>query len=170
MVVALCNLFQMANKGASQTFKYFPETRYVIDCTEFYVQKPSVPTSQRRTWSTYKSHNTFKAHVSTTLRGSFSFISPLWRCNASDSKMVQNSGYLEKLERDDDIMADRGFLVRDLLALRGATLNMPTFTHGRQIVKVQGLQLYNVQCSVAHRMGDIAPSRMNSFVYIHVHR
>ena len=30
-------------------------------------------------------------------------------------------------------MADRGFIIRDLLALRGATLNIPPFAHGRQL-------------------------------------
>ena len=30
-------------------------------------------------------------------------------------------------------MADRGFLIRDVLVLRGATLTIPLFAHGKQL-------------------------------------
>ena len=30
-------------------------------------------------------------------------------------------------------MADRGSLIRDLLTLKGATLNIPPFAHGKQL-------------------------------------
>lgn len=114
-------------------FKYFPRTRCIIDCTEFFIQRPSLPTSQRKTWSSYKSHNTFKALVAVTPRGSFCFISKLWTGSISDRKLVEVSGFLDHIEYNDDIMADRGFVIRDLLALRGATLNIPPFSHGKQM-------------------------------------
>ena len=41
-----------------------PCLRAIIDCTEFYIQKPSLPSSHRRTHSTYKSNNTFKLFIS----------------------------------------------------------------------------------------------------------
>ena len=41
--------------------------------------------------------------------------------------LTQKSGFLD-LENGDDIMADRGFLIRDLLALSGAT-----FAYGKQL-------------------------------------
>jgi len=114
-------------------FKYFPRTRCVIDCTEFYIQRPSLPTSQRKTWSSYKSHNTFKCLIAVTPRGSFSFVSHLWTGSISDRRLVERCGFLELLEPDDDVMADRGFVIRDLLALRGATLNIPPFACGKQL-------------------------------------
>lgn len=43
------------------------------------------------------------------------------------------SGFLELLEKGDDVMADRGFLIRDLVTLRNATLNIPPFAHGKQL-------------------------------------
>ncbi|XP_046575899.1 uncharacterized protein LOC124283907 [Haliotis rubra] len=46
----------------------------------------------------------------------------------SDRKIVQQSGFLDKLEYGDDIMADRGFLIRDLLTKRMCTLNIPPFS------------------------------------------
>lgn len=114
-------------------FKHFPKTRCIIDCTEFFVQKPSLPSAQRITYSSYKHHNTFKCLVGITPRGSFSFISNLFTGSISDKKIVEQSGFLDKVEYGDDIMADRGFLIRGELALKGATLNIPPFTMGKQM-------------------------------------
>ena len=119
---------EQIRQNLPKSFKYFPKTRAIIDCTEFYVQRPSLPSSQRKTWSSYKQHNTFKALVACTPRGYISFLSNLWTGNASDRKITMNCGFLDLLEAHDDIMADRGFCVRDALTLRMATLNMPPFT------------------------------------------
>ena len=114
-------------------FKHFPKTRVVIDCTEFYIQKPSLPSSQRVTWSQYKHHNTFKALIGISPSGAFTFISKLFTGCISDRRIVEESGFLDKLQYGDDIMADRGFLIRDLAARRYATLNIPPFAMGKQL-------------------------------------
>ena len=100
-------------------FKHFPKTRCIIDCTKFFVQKPSLPSAQRITYSSYKHHNTFKCLVGITPRGSFSFISNLFTGSISDKKIVEQSGFLDEVVYGDDIMADRGFLIRGELALKG---------------------------------------------------
>ncbi|XP_063436315.1 uncharacterized protein LOC134717752 [Mytilus trossulus] len=71
--------------------------------------------------------------VGITPRGSFSFISDLFTGSISDRKIVQDSCFLQKVEYGDDIMADRGFLIRGDLALKGATLNTPPFSMGKQM-------------------------------------
>ena len=114
-------------------FKPFPKTRVVIDCTEFFVQKPSLPSLQRLTWSSYKHHNTFKSLIGITPTGTFSFISKLFTGSISDKRIVEKSGFLDKLEYGDDVMADRGFLIRDLLARKFATLNIPPFSFNKQL-------------------------------------
>lgn len=116
-----------------KVFKCFPRTRAVIDCTEFFIQRPSLPSSQRVTWSSYKHHNTVKLLVSISPSGSFTFISKLWAGSASDKKIVEESGFLNNLEYGDDIMADRGFMISGALALKGCTLNIPPFTCGKQL-------------------------------------
>ena len=131
-------LISWANKeqitaNLPKAFKYFPKTRSIIDCTEFFIQKPSLPSSQRVTWSNYKHHNTLKALISISPTGSFTFISKLFTGSISDRRIVEESGYLEYLEHGDDIMADRGFLIRDLLARRSCTLNIPPYSMGRQL-------------------------------------
>ena len=112
-----------------QIFKSFPKTRAIIDCTEFYIQRPSMPSSQRKTWSSYKQHNTYKLLVACTPNGYISFESNLWTGNASDRKITFNSGFLDYVEPYGDIMADRGFCIRDALALMNATFNIPPFTN-----------------------------------------
>lgn len=107
-----------------------------LDCTEFYIQKPSLPSSQRKTWSSYKQHNTFKALVAITPTGYISFVSQLWSGNVSDRKITMDCGFLDLIQTNDDIMADRGFVIRDALALRGATLNIPPFTKGGRLSNV----------------------------------
>ncbi len=111
-----------------KSFKYFPKTRAIIDCTEFFIQRPSLPSSQRKTWSSYKQHNTFKVLVACTPKGYISYISRLWTGNASDRKITLNCGFMDLVEPYDEIMADRGFCIRDALTLKLATLNIPPFT------------------------------------------
>ena len=108
--------------------KKYPETRAVIDCTEFFIQKPSNTKAQSLTYSSYKSHNTAKCLVAIDPTGAFTFISETWGGNASDRFITQQSGFIELVEEGDDIMADRGFTIRDLLLHKKATLNMPPFT------------------------------------------
>lgn len=114
-------------------FKHFPKTRVIIDCTEFFIQKPSIPSSQRITWSQYKHHNTFKALVGISPTGAFTYVSKLFTGSISDRRIVQESDFMEKLEYGDDVMADRGFLIRDMLAKKYVTLNIPPFSKGKQM-------------------------------------
>ncbi|XP_067663524.1 uncharacterized protein [Haliotis asinina] len=131
-------------------FKYFPNTKAVIDCTEFLLQKPSIPSSQRVTLSFYKHRNTLKCLVTCSPKGSFTFVSKLWSGSISDRKIVQQSGFLDLLSEHDDIMADRGFLIRDLLAFKKATLNIPPFSHGRQLSSVAVIKTRRIASARIH--------------------
>lgn len=120
------------------SFKAYPRTRVVIDCTEFYVQKPFRPLAQRATWSHYKHANTFKLLVGIMPSGAFTFLSDLYSGSTSDIDIVKKSGFIDKIEEGDDVMADRGFNIRHLLLPRKATLNIPAFTRGKQLSKKAG--------------------------------
>jgi len=50
----------MVRSNLPKSFKLYPKTRVIIDCTEFYAQKPFRPLAQRATRSNYKHANTFK--------------------------------------------------------------------------------------------------------------
>lgn len=101
--------------------KSFHRTSAIIDCTEFFVQRPKTPTCQSATYSSYKHHNTFKCLVSITPPGAFNYISDLWSGNVSDRYITENSSFLDNIEPFDEVMADRGFNIGDLLTLRRAT-------------------------------------------------
>ncbi len=94
--------------------------RGVIDCTEVYIEKSSLPSSQRRTYSQYKSYNTFKLLVSLSPICYFNFVSNLFTGCISDKELVHNA-----LEEGDVITADKGFNIQDLLAIHGTQLIAP---------------------------------------------
>ncbi|XP_069116882.1 uncharacterized protein [Argopecten irradians] len=106
----------------------YPDTVCIIDCTEFFIAKPQSPTAQSQTYSSYKHHNTYKALVAITPSGAFSFVSSLWGGNTSDRYITRASGFLDNIRPGDEVMADRGFLIRDLLLERQAKLVIPPFT------------------------------------------
>ena len=43
-----------------EAFKQFPHVSSIIDCTEIFLERPSMADTQALTYSTYKSHNTAK--------------------------------------------------------------------------------------------------------------
>ncbi|XP_068738747.1 uncharacterized protein [Montipora capricornis] len=115
------------------SFSKYLDTRIIIDCTEFFIEKPSSPSAQKATWSDYKHHNTVKLLVGITPSGAFSFVSKLWTGSTGDRRVTQESGLLDLLKEGDHVMADRGFTVRDLLTKKGVKLNIPPFTKGKQL-------------------------------------
>lgn len=124
---------QQVKRHLPKSFAKFPRTRVIIDCTEIKIQKPTGPSAQKVTWSNYKSSNTFKLLVGISPTGAFTFVSQLWSGGASDRHITMKSGLIDKLEPNDDCMADRGFNIRDLVTKRRATLNIPPFSKGKQL-------------------------------------
>lgn len=106
----------------------YPRTRVIIDCTEFFFQRPRSPSAQSDTYSTYKSRNTGKCLLGISPSGTFTFVSEVYGGNVSDRYITEHSNFIELIEEGDDVMADRGFTIRDLLTKKKATLNMPPFT------------------------------------------
>ena len=109
-----------------EQFHQYPNTRVIIDCTEIFCQKPSSLKSQRQLWSNYKHHNTYKALVGISPDGTVVFVSNLYGGSCSDKFITKDCGILDHLEPGDSVMADRGFLIEDLLG-EGVSLNLPPF-------------------------------------------
>ena len=96
---------EQVRKKWPASLKYFP---WIIDCNEW-------------RWHGVRTKTTTSSNIiSVTPHSSFSFVSHLWPWNVSDRRLVQESGFLDLLEYEDNVMADWGFIIRDLLALRGA--------------------------------------------------
>ncbi len=113
-----------------QCFKEnFLNTTCIIDCSETTLQKAHNLDSRGESYSHYYSSNTLKYLVAIAPCGLIMFISPAYGGRCSDKFITQESGFLDYLQPGDEVMADRGFTIRDLLFERKVNLIMPAFTH-----------------------------------------
>ena len=108
-----------------KAYREIPSLRGIIDCTEFYIEAPYRLPSQKSTYSSYKSRNTFKLLISISPIAHINFVSNLYTGNISHKEVIRQSGFLDKLEPGGVIMADKGFNVQDLFALREVKLMAP---------------------------------------------
>ena len=107
--------------------KKYPTTTLIIDATEIYIEKPNNPEAKQQTFSSYKNTNTLEALVGIVPKGGISFVSTLYGGSISDKELTARSGLIDKLQRNDVIMADRGFNISDLLVSKGVRVNVPPF-------------------------------------------
>ncbi|GFW79640.1 uncharacterized protein TNCV_1429001 [Trichonephila clavipes] len=91
----------------------------LIDCSEIFIDRAFNLDARALTFSQYKSHNTVKFLIACTPLGKVSFVSKLYGGRTSDKQIIQLSGFLEQIRPGDEIFADRGFPVKDLVAERG---------------------------------------------------
>lgn len=105
--------------------KHFPKCVGIIDCSEFFVETPSSLEHQATLWSEYKHHCTVKVLIAITPNGAISYLSPAYGGRSSDKFIVQDSDFLERLRPGDQLMADRGFKIDDILAFRQCSLAIP---------------------------------------------
>ena len=80
-------------------------------------------------WSNYKSHSTVKFLVGITPNGAIFYISDCYGGRASDKYIVEDSGFLRMLMPGDEIMADWGFKIQDLLGFWQCSLTIPPSKH-----------------------------------------
>ena len=103
----------------------YHKCRVILDCSEVFIERPKSLVAQAITWSDYKHHNTLKFLVGIAPSGYITFISDTYGGRASDRHIVLESGILDLLERDDDVMADRGFQIKEDLLVRFCSLVIP---------------------------------------------
>ena len=105
----------------------YPKTSVILDCTEIKVQTPSSQALNSEIYSNYKSHTTFKSLIGITPSGSVSFVSSLYTGAIGDKSITNLCGIVDLLEPNDQVMADQGFLIDDLLKTKQASLVIPPF-------------------------------------------
>ncbi|KAG1951020.1 hypothetical protein F2P79_011251 [Pimephales promelas] len=126
----------------------YPRTTCIIDCAESAMQRATNHDSRSDTFSQYKSHNTVKYLVAVAPNGLIMFISDAYAGRSSDKFITMDSGFLDYLRAGDEVMADRGFTIRDLLDERKVSLNIPAFTYRRN-------QLTNEETTRTRRVANV---------------
>lgn len=111
---------------APSSFSQFMSCRIVIDCTDVEVAAPGLMSQQNATYSSYRGMNSFKVIVGVAPNAVITFVSKLYHGSISDKAIVQQSGLLNHLVAGDMILADKGFLIQDILP-QGVSLNIPPF-------------------------------------------
>ena len=117
---------QQVRKTSPSCFvKLYPKVRCIIDCFECFTETPSGLDLAATLWSEYKHHYIFKVLVAITPNGAISYVSSCYGGRASDIFIVRNSGFLNMIEPYDEVVADRGFKIREDLMMHMATLCIP---------------------------------------------
>uniref|UniRef100_A0A672GMW1 DDE Tnp4 domain-containing protein n=1 Tax=Salarias fasciatus TaxID=181472 RepID=A0A672GMW1_SALFA len=118
-----------------QCFKeHHPTTTCLIDCFETALPKPHNLDSRGASYSHCYGQNTIKYLVAIAPCGLIMFISAAYGGRRSDKFITSDCGFLDCLRPGDVVMADRGFVISDLLHERRVNLVIPAFTKkGRQL-------------------------------------
>ena len=123
------------NKTCSpSSFLPFPNCRIVIDCTDVEIAIPKMMNLQRATYSSYRSMNSLKALVGVAPNGAITYISKLYPGSVSDKKIVEGCGILTHFLAGDLILADKGFLIEDIVPI-GVSVNIPLFLQHRKFTR-----------------------------------
>lgn len=105
-----CEMPEGESDGKARQFSNFPYLKVIIDCTEIFTQKPSCLQANKEIYFNYMGHITFKLHVGIDPHEAIAYDSQAWGGRASDKHNTANSpGLTTKLNRGDELMADRGF-------------------------------------------------------------
>ncbi|XP_071392573.1 uncharacterized protein [Centroberyx affinis] len=132
-----------------QCFKeHYPGTPCIIDCSETPLQKARNLDSRAESFSHYYAQNTVKYLVAIAPCGLIMFISPAYGGRSSDKFITSDSGFLEYLRPGDEVLADRGFTIRDLLCERKVKLTIPAFTK-------RGAQLSEEDTTSTRRIANV---------------
>ena len=94
--------------------------RLIIDATELPAEGASSLEAARAQFSHYKHGYTGKFLGGITPIGAFAYASDVYGGRITDPTLVEVSGLLDLIEKDDCIVADRGFLINDMLSKLGA--------------------------------------------------
>ncbi|KAG8176015.1 hypothetical protein JTE90_007012 [Oedothorax gibbosus] len=145
----------------SPIFEEFPNCRFLIDCTEIFIETPRENLrAQKDTYSAYKKGQTFKGLIAVAPNGVICFVSKLYPGSCSDKHIVQDSEFCNCLKPGDLIIADKGFVIGDILP-KGVLLNLPPFLVNPQFTAQEAK--YTTQIARARIHVERSIQRIKSF-------
>lgn len=130
-------------------FNCFLNCRIVLDCTEVAVQVPKSLSKQKQVYSHYKHKTTFKGLIGVAPNGVITYATALYPGSTSDKEVVQHSKISEKLDPGDLVLADKGFLISDIVPA-GVSVNIPPFLDTPQFTPGQVLETRNIARARIH--------------------
>jgi hypothetical protein len=98
---------------------------WFLDASELIAQVASDQTTANTMWSSYKSRHTVKLLGALHISGAMLYTSAGYPGGITDFDVTKVSGFLDILQPDDIVVADKGFLVFALIAKAGAKLVIP---------------------------------------------
>lgn len=126
----------------------------IVDCFETFIEKSTVLRALAQGFSFYKHHETLKYLIGISVTGVILFVSIGFGGRASDKEVVRKSGFLDKIQENDVILGDKGFLIEDEVKDKKALLKRPSFVK-------KGSQLHPT---------EVEQSRDYARIRIHVER
>lgn len=119
------------SKNIPKEYHHFKRLKSIIDCSELFIEHPKDLETQAATWSDYKHHNTLKFLIAITPQGSISYVSELYGGRSQDNFVVRDSKFLDYIYPGDQVLADRGFNIKEPLLLKRAELIIPPAAKGQ---------------------------------------
>ena len=114
--------------SAPSSFSQFGSCRVVIDCTDIEIATLGLMSQQNATYSNYRGMHSFKVIVGVAPNGVITYVSNLYPGSISDKAIVQQSGLLNHLTAGDMVLADKGFVIQDLVPNpNDVSVNIPPF-------------------------------------------
>ena len=130
--------------------------RVILDCAEVFIERPKPLDCQAATWSDYKHHNIIKFLVGISPSSIITFLSPCYGGWASDKFITKERGFDDLLERDDEVMVDRGFQIQEDLEKTKETANLQIHVE-RAINRKKNYWIINrtLPITMMHHVGEI---------------
>ena len=125
-------------------------TDIVIDATEFKFQGPSNFELNSLMFSNYKNTQTGKALIGISPHGGGILFSDIYPGSISDSEITRKSGTLDFVEKEHEIMSDRGFAIQEYCAEKGVTLNRPKQKDTDQFAHVDVARNFDIAATRIH--------------------
>ena len=126
--------------------KDYKDVRVIIDATEFVVEQPATLQDRVYFYSHYKKGYRIKVIVGCSPAGQITFISKCYGGRATDTHATVESGFIQMLEGNDKVLADKGFpKIQSYIdkSDKNIILVMPPFKHEGGFTDEQIQEQYN---------------------------
>ena len=112
----------------------FTKINKVGDCTEQWIQRSQNSNAQYQTYSTYKSHNTFKKLVICTKQVSINYISDAYVGSATDRLITEDTNRASQFTPSYYFLFDKEFNVQELIFKYKVAARIPPFVGSKKTV------------------------------------